>query len=464
MNKIKQCRHGNMIYNTSDVWIGRSYDHYGEYSEFEINFLLNLVNEGEVYIDVGANIGSMVVPIARKLGPSGLTVAIEPQQFVYHTLCGNVALNNLNNVSCFQRACSDNDRVVWVPSVDYSQEGNYGGVSLDDQDNIRSLGIEGKAYPVAAITIDQLQLARVNLIKIDVEGMELEVLKGAIKTIQRYRPFLYVECDRESKVEELITFIKNLGYDFDIHQPPLYNEGNFFMNHINVLDKPGKRIVSANLFCWDKSKAMKAKQAMDTNPQFFNNLSRSTGCTSTSHKLREKNNDYEKYLSGSGIDIGSGHCPLVYDKAEIANWDLEEGDAVFMAGIDDGKFDFVYSSHCLEHLEDVKVGLENWCRILKSGGYLFVVVPDWTLYEKETWPSQFNDDHKASFSIDVPNTFDHRHYNIADDIQPILAANGVELIEVRLEDEGYDRTLPKELDQTRYRSALAQICLIGRKK
>lgn len=258
-----------MIFNNTDVWIGRSYEHYGEYSDFEVGFLQSLLNKGDVCIDVGANIGSLTVPMAQQVGPSGLVVAIEPQQFIYHTLCGNVALNNLINVTCLQRACSDVEKVLWVPCVDYTQDGNYGGVSIEEQDEIRNLGVEGKAYPVATLTIDQLQLARCNLIKVDVEGMELEVLKGAVKTIQRYRPYLYVECDRESKVDELVKFIKNLGYDFDTHLPPLFNEENYFKNPVNVLDKPGKRTVSANLFCWDNKNTEKAVASIDINPHFF---------------------------------------------------------------------------------------------------------------------------------------------------------------------------------------------------
>jgi SAM-dependent methyltransferase len=69
-----------------------------------------------------------------------------------------------------------------------------------------------------------------------------------------------------------------------------------------------------------------------------------------------------------------------------------------MAAVSADTFDFVYSSHCLEHMRDVPETLRNWTRILRPGGWLYVVVPDYVLYEKMSWPSRFNSDHKQSFS------------------------------------------------------------------
>jgi len=455
-----------MIYNDRDIWIGNSYEFYGEYSQFEVDFLKSLVKEGDVCIDVGANIGSITVPLAQKVGKTGLVVALEPQQSVYHALCGNIAVNNLYNVTAFQRAVSNHDNMIWVPAVNYDQPGNFGGVSLEQQSDLRNLGLEGKANPVACLTIDQLRLAKVNLIKIDVEGMELEVLQGAVQTINRYKPYLYVECDREAKVENLVKFIRNMGYDLDTHFTPLYNPNNYFNNSENKFDLPNTRIVSANMFCWDKNKTHIAKEYIDQNPQFFASLQK-LGATALSHTLRVKNKDYENYMKGNGIDIGSGKSNLSrYLDRNVRNWDLEDGDAQLMNGINDNEFDFVYSSHCLQHLKDLEEGLQNWCRILKPNGYLFVIVPDWSLYEHCEWPSKFNSDHRCSFSTMVTRAELGRndHFNIEDDILSILQKNGVELIDVRIEDQGYDYNLPKTFDQTKYRSALAQICLVGKKK
>lgn len=112
-----------------------------------------------------------------------------------------------------------------------------------------------------------------------------------------------------------------------------------------------------------------------------------------------------QYFVGSGIDVGSGNDPLsqyqdFYPLAgSIFSWDRKQGDAQFVATVPDGTFEFVHSSHCLEHMHDPKIALQNWLRILKPNGYLICVVPDEDMYEQGCWPSRYNSDHKHTFTI-----------------------------------------------------------------
>lgn len=449
--QIKPSRYGSMLYHSHDLGIGKTLENYSENTEFETQFLTELLQPGDVCVDVGSYIGTTTIPLAQKVGPEGLVIAIEPQQHIFHTLCGNIALNDLQNVTAFQRAASNFDTAIWVPYINYEVEGDFGAVSLERQDQLKNLSLEGKAYPIATISLDQMRLAKVNLIKTDVEGMEMQVLKGSVQTIQRYKPFLYIRFDREHKQSELINYVQELGYHFDIHQTPLFNENNFANNPENAFAKDARTMY---LFCFDKKPA-----AMNTHPQFFQKQATQIGTSSSAHEWRVLNDDYNRYLTGNGIDIGSGHCPL--SVSGVAPWDKEDGDATYMEGVPDDEYDFVYSSHCLEHIEDIPLALNNWCRILKPGGYLFVAVPDWTLYEKEQWPSIFNDDHKCTFS--KTKRLARKTHFYADDIEKILKDNKVELLETRLEDWRYDYSLPDGLDQTKLRNALAQICFIGRK-
>src|SRR5947209_9131534 len=105
--------------------------------------------------------------------------------------------------------------------------------------------------------------------------------------------------------------------------------------------------------------------------------------TSKSAAARLRLGHFEKYLRGSGIDIGCGDDPLAVPEGHVRWWDKVEGDAQHLLGVEAGRFDFVYSSHCLEHLRDVGEALSNWLRVLRPGGYLYVVVPDYLLYEKQ---------------------------------------------------------------------------------
>jgi SAM-dependent methyltransferase len=131
-----------------------------------------------------------------------------------------------------------------------------------------------------------------------------------------------------------------------------------------------------------------------------------------------------------------------------------------MSGVPDHAFDFVYSSHCLEHLEDVPCALRNWVRLVKPGGWLYIIVPDYVLYERLSWPSRFNSDHKATFSLDIPRRKVRRsnHWHVGDDVVPLVGALDMRVELLRLEDEGFDYS-DGATDQT-LGAAVAQICMI----
>lgn len=184
--------------------------------------------------------------------------------------------------------------------------------------------------------------------------------------------------------------------------------------------------------------------------------------TSKSAPLRQRHLDDILYFKGRGIDIGCGPDPL----PGAEKWDAQDGDAEYLATIPDESFDFVYSSHCLEHMRSVHRALLNWSRVLKVGGFLFVVVPEWTLYEHRQWPSLHNPDHKATFAmISCEPQNRGNHFTIADMIQ-IGNGFGLRLIEARLEMDGFDwsrhSTKPPFTDQT-MGPALAQSVFVFEK-
>ena len=107
---------------------------------------------------------------------------------------------------------------------------------------------------------------------------------------------------------------------------------------------------------------------------------------------------FDKYCKGQGLDIGYGGDLLAVN---CRGWDMEDGDAQYLLGLDDEQFDFVYSSHTLEHMENVETAVINWWRVVKTGGYLIVYVPHRDLYEKrKTLPSRWNLDHNCFFLPD----------------------------------------------------------------
>lgn len=186
--------------------------------------------------------------------------------------------------------------------------------------------------------------------------------------------------------------------------------------------------------------------------------------TSKCFEIRKRRGDFDNYINGNGIDVGCAGDVLKLPKGKtVIPWDKKDGDAQLMFGLADNSFDFVYSSHCLEHLENVEQALTSWTRILKPRGYLYVVVPDYLLYEKLNWPSRFNFDHKHSFSETITRRQVQRenHWNLSEDLEPLLSGLGLVLERWGLEDEGYNWNKGFE-DQTR-KEALAQICFVARK-
>ncbi len=138
-----------------------------------------------------------------------------------------------------------------------------------------------------------------------------------------------------------------------------------------------------------------------------------------------------KYLIGNGIDIGCGKDP-VFDT--VQPFDLEHGDANRISEYIKEPKDFVFSSHCLEHMKDPYLALKEWFKILKPGGYLFILVPDEDLYEQGVFPSRFNSDHKWTFTISKSKSWSSKSINILELISTVDA----KLISLKLQDHNFD--------------------------
>lgn len=236
--RIRECRHGRLLFNPHDVYVGRSLDLYGEYSEAEASFLRFLVRPGDIVVEAGSNIGSLTVVLARAAGPEGWVVAFEPQRITFQMLCANAMLGGLSNIDARPSAAGARPGTITVPQLDPTRPNNFGGLSLRTQAPMDGL-------TVAVETIDSLDLPRCRLIKADVEGMEADVLDGARDTIARHRPMLYLENDRRDRSPELIRHVRAFGYRLWWHTPVYFNPGNFRGVAENVFPGEG----AFNMFC-----------------------------------------------------------------------------------------------------------------------------------------------------------------------------------------------------------------------
>lgn len=210
--QVVQTRHGPMMVEALDKYVGRSLIELGEYAEGQVECFRHIVQPGMTVVEVGANIGAHTIPLARMARE---VVAFEAQRHVYHMLCGNVALNGLTNVRCFHVAAGAEERMLEVPTLDTSVENNLGAFSVELQgetrDRVRMIKVEVPCH----------------FLKIDVEGYESEVLKGAEAMIRECQPTIYLENDRLDKADALIEQVRAMGYTPYWHLTHLQRRTNF---------------------------------------------------------------------------------------------------------------------------------------------------------------------------------------------------------------------------------------------
>lgn len=227
---------GPLVAHTLDRYVGFSLLAYGEFSPAERAFLeaaLTTYGPDAVALDVGANIGALTIPLAQL---AAHVHAFEPQPAMADLLEENVRRAGQGRVTVHRCAVGQAAGTIRLPRVRYDRPGNFGGLSM---------GGEGPEVPV--ITIDSLALPRVDLIKADVEGAELDVLLGAEQTLTRFRPHLYLEADRPDQVGPLIAWLKERKYLVEYHRPPLFQADNHAKNPLCAEHLRG--VVSVNIWC-----------------------------------------------------------------------------------------------------------------------------------------------------------------------------------------------------------------------
>lgn len=158
----------------------------------------------------------------------------------------------------------------------------------------------------------------------------------------------------------------------------------------------------------------------------------------------------EKVFKGKGIDIGCGNDPIL---DSVERFDIEDGDANQIEKYVKKRFDFVFSSHCLEHMKNPYHTIQQWWSLVKDNGYLYLIVPDEDLYEHGHFPSKYNTDHKWTFSLLKQKNANVRSINI---IELLSSLENARVLKLEVQDNNYNYLL-EETDQT-LGNATAQIC------
>lgn len=256
--RLRPCRHGTMLYSPNDRFCGRMLELYGEFSEGEHDAFAGILRPGMTVVEAGANIGAHTLGIAHLVGPAGRVLAFEPQRAIFQVLCANMALNGITCVEAHWAAAGSSAGSLAVPRLDLRMSGNFGGVELGEG----RATLAAPEEPVPVVTLDSFALPACHLIKIDVEGMEAEVLRGAAATIARCRPVIYAENDRPARSPELLGLLDGMGYRAYWHVPPYVRMPNFRANPDNEF--PG--IVSLNVLCIHRDAAIEISGLAEARP------------------------------------------------------------------------------------------------------------------------------------------------------------------------------------------------------
>jgi FkbM family methyltransferase len=172
--------------------------------------------DGVVAIDCGANVGVHTIEWAQAMHGWGEVIAFEAQERIYYALAGNIAMNNCFNARAIYAAVGAHSGEIMVPVPNYFSPSSFGSLEIRQHANTEFIGqnidySEANCVRTRMMSIDELGLKRLDFIKIDIEGMEMEALTGASKSIAQFKPQLLIEKIKSNE-EDIRDFLEDLDY------------------------------------------------------------------------------------------------------------------------------------------------------------------------------------------------------------------------------------------------------------
>jgi FkbM family methyltransferase len=228
---LASSKHGTMIVNRLDYRMVNAEQGFGvgfqilESAAFdpdEVKMAIDVLNlrrrhhgDGVVAIDCGANIGVHTVEWANAMTGWGSVLAIEAQERIYYALAGNIAINNCFNAIAIHAAVSSEAGTLEIPNPNYLVPSSFGSLELRQRAGNEFIGqpidYAQNTVVIRKLSIDEIGLPRVDFMKIDIEGMEMEALEGARQTIERSRPMMLIERIKADPTQ-LVTWLEQRGY------------------------------------------------------------------------------------------------------------------------------------------------------------------------------------------------------------------------------------------------------------
>jgi FkbM family methyltransferase len=250
--------HGNMIVNRNDYAVNQNGGVFGvgfqllsasQFDLHEIGLALLLLDlrrrhfgDGVVAIDGGANIGIHTIEWSRHMYGWGQVNAFEAQEMVFYALAGNIALNNCMNVRARLAALGERCGEMNVPRPDYTRPASFGSLELRRREHTEAIGQAISYEARDGVTVDvvdlpSLKLDRLDFLKLDVEGMELDVLRGGRVVIEKHRPVMLIEMIKSDRaaIETLLTELGYRQFEYGIDKLAIH-ESDPTLTHVRQTD------------------------------------------------------------------------------------------------------------------------------------------------------------------------------------------------------------------------------------
>ena len=175
--------------------------------------IIKLMPPGAVFLDVGANFGLYSLAMAQTLKDSGgKVIAFEAQRQIFNMVCGSVALNSIENLYVHHLAVSDKAGFIDIPKLDYNVVSSFGSVEFGHAQSEFIGQVPGESTEqVRAVSLDELALPRVDMIKMDIEGMEELALAGATQLFSQQRPVAFIEWIKSDK-QAIMDYFASRNY------------------------------------------------------------------------------------------------------------------------------------------------------------------------------------------------------------------------------------------------------------
>lgn len=189
----------------------------GSWEPHVINYINSFLKPGQTCIDVGANAGYHTLLLAKIVGQAGKVLAFEPNEVTYQRLLRNLELNpQLAKVTrCYKNALGDCASTLKVYQA--GQPGNA-YVSESFKKELWNRGTENDFIECEVLVLDDILRGEpIHFLKIDVEGMELDVIRGARKSIEQHQPVIVYEtltdCFDLEKIKQTELLLREMGYE-----------------------------------------------------------------------------------------------------------------------------------------------------------------------------------------------------------------------------------------------------------